>query len=62
MPKLNQIIAVLSGRKSQSQKDITENTSTVPAERDKGLPNVWLLMAWALALTAVGFYVFVASR
>ena len=24
MPKLNQIIAVLSGRKSQSQKDITE--------------------------------------
>jgi len=45
-----------------AQQNSAKNPNALPVDRDKGLPNVWLLIAWALAMTAVGFFVFVLSR
>jgi hypothetical protein len=54
--------ALLSGDQSVNQENMPSGTKPMLEKPNKGLPNVWLMIAWALAMTAVGFYVFVLSR
>jgi hypothetical protein len=55
-------ILLLYGAIRVSSKEIAGDQDPVVDEPNKGLPRASLIICWALAMTAVGFYAFVLTQ